>query len=331
MILPGIECIAPFRIYLPERFYEVKVENSTSLVKPIPLPPIGVNEGPQVHGRNIEISHDIFGYAGRTRFTVILDYAIDINSENWKHDFADKESVFINLAVMSINRMLEVYRDRDRNNLNEKSFHVVPLVQTDLSDFRLFAVDKCFNEVEGFVIRKPSFHRVGFGSAVERKQEIIDEIQILLQDGTPIPIYRELFSSALNYIWRGMYRLVPVEANTAFEGFVPEIIHLLDPTANRSQLPSIYEKLLKLEDVLSLALVQVREGIITWFTKPRNGWKTLYQQELKTWYNDCYCLRNRVIHEGYNKVSREEAIRSYEGAVAVVNYIQSEVRKIIKA
>lgn len=330
MIRPGIEFIAPFRIYLPEKFYEVKVENNTSLVKPIPLPPIGVNEGIQVHGRNIEISHDIFGYAGRTRFAFILEYEIDINSENWKHAFADKESVFIDLAVMSMNRMLEVYRDQDRNNLNEKSFHVIPLVQTDLSDFRLVAVDEYFNEVEGFVIRKPSFHRVGFGSAVERKQEIIDEIQILLQNGTSIPIYRELFSSALNYIWRGMYRLVPVEANTAFEGFVPEIIHLLDPTLNRSQLPNIYGKLLKLEDVLSSALIQVGESNITWFTRPANGWKTLCQQELRTWYSDCYCLRNRVIHEGYNKVSREEAMRSYEGALNVVNYIQSEVRKIIK-
>jgi hypothetical protein len=88
--------------------------------------------------------------------------------------------------------------------------------------------------------------------------------------------------------------------------------------------------LLKLEEILSSALLQAGEGNIIWFLKPPNGWKTLNHQELNKWYKTCYLLRNRVIHEGYNKVSREDAIRSYEGALAGINYIQSEVIKVIK-
>jgi hypothetical protein len=153
MIRPGVEFIAPFRIYLTEKFFTVNIESGNSLVKPIAIPPISTEEGVQVHGRQIEISHDIFGFAGRTKFAVMLDYEIDVKLANWKQAFSDKEAVFIDLALFSVNRMLEVYRDQDRNNLNEKSFHVIPLVRTDLSDIRLVAVDDsftvyCFRQVK---------------------------------------------------------------------------------------------------------------------------------------------------------------------------------------
>ncbi len=327
-IKPGIEFIAPFRIYLPEDFFEVTLEGRILLVKPIALPPIQVART-QAHGKNIEVSHDIFGYAGRTQFAVVIDEEIDIKSDNWKTDLADNEFRIIDLALMSANRMLEVYRDQDRNNLDEKSFHVMPLVKTDIYDIRLFALDENLNEIEGFVVREPSFHRVGFGPAVERKPEIVAEIRKLLKDGSSLPIYRELMNSALNYIWRGQYRLVPVEANTAFESFIPEIIHLLDPSINRSKLKDALPKLLKLEDILSVVLSNSNKNTVSWFTKPPKGWKTLTQNEFQKWYDDCYCLRNKVIHEGYNSVTRQEAIKAYEASLSAINYVQSEVRKII--
>lgn len=282
-----------------------------------------------MHGTNIEISHDIFGYAGRTKFTIIIDEEIDIGSEKWQNDFVDNESLFIDVGLMSANRMLEVYRDQDRNNLDEKSFHIIPLVKNDLYDFRIVAVDQRLNEIKGFVIRKPAFHRVGLGATVERKPEIISSIMKLLKDGTSLPVYRELLNSAINYVWRGQYRLVPVEANTALESFIPDIIHLLDPSVDRSALTNLYKKLLKIEDVLSVALTRSNQNTISWFTKPPDGWKTLAQCEMKKWYDDCYCLRNKVIHEGYNNVSRQDAIKAYEGSLSAINYVQTEVRKIV--
>lgn len=328
-IKPGIEFIAPFRIYLPEDFFEVKLGERVSFVKPMALPPVQVNKGAQVCGKNIEISHDIFGYAGRTKFAIIIDEDIDIGSETWKNDFVDNESLFIDVALRSVNRMLEVYRDQDRNNLNEKSFHIIPLVKSDLYDFRIVTVDERFNEIEGFVIRKPSFLRVGYGAAVDRTPDIISAISKMLKDGTVLPVYRDLLNSAINYIWRGQYRLVPVEANTALESFIPDIIHFLDPSIDRSELTNLYKKLLRLEDVLSIALYRSNKNTISWFTKPPDGWKTLIHHELKKWYEDCYCLRNKVIHEGYNSVSQQDAIKSYEGSLSTINYIQTEVRKIV--
>ncbi len=109
MIKPGIEFIAPFRIYLPEEFYEIALEGKMHLVKPVALPPVKIDEGTQVHGKNIEISHDIFGYAGRTKFSVIIDEDVDIKSGSWKQDFCDNESSFIDAAIFAVNRMLDVY------------------------------------------------------------------------------------------------------------------------------------------------------------------------------------------------------------------------------
>ena len=137
-------------------------------------------------------------------------------------------------------------------------------------------------------------------------------------------------NSALNYIWRGQYRLVPVEANTAFEGFIPEIIYLLDPKVNRSELVNTYTKLLKLEGILSATLSSSGHNSISWFTKPPDGWKTLFKNELKKWHEDCYSLRNKVIHEGCSTVSKQEAIEAYKSAQSAIMYVQSEVRKVIK-
>ena len=154
-IKPGVEFIAPFRIYLPEKFYMVTLGEKCHLAKPLALPPIKTNEGTQVNGRNIEISHDIFGYAGRTKFSIVIDKEIDIQADDWKQVFVNDESFLIDEAIAVANRILDVYRDQDRNSLNDKSFHVIPLVKSDLYSFRIVAIDQEFNDkLIGFEIVK---------------------------------------------------------------------------------------------------------------------------------------------------------------------------------
>ncbi len=326
MIKPRVEFIAPFRVYLPEEFFEVQLESKAFLVKSTPLTPAILGEGLEVHGKDIEISHDIFGYAGRTKFSVVIDQEIDISCTNWKNTFCDNEDLYIQMSLSSVNRFLEVYRDQDKNGLGEKSFHIIPLVKSDLYSFLLVAIDEQFNEVGDFAITRPTFHRMGFGTPVQRKPEIINNIQMLLKSGDSIPIYRDLLHSALNYTWRGPYRLAPVEANTAFESFLSEIIYLLDQNFKKSRY--LCKNLISLQGILSTKLINSGYSSIVWFTNPPKGWEALHEQELKTWHDDCYLLRNKVIHEGYNRVTREEALKAYEGAIAAINYVQAEIRKI---
>jgi hypothetical protein len=155
---------------------------------------------------------------------------------------------------------------------------------------------------------------------------VIANIEALLTSGDVIPIQRELISSAQNHLWRGVYRLVPVEVNTAFESFVPEMITKIDPTVNIVPLRDLYSKILKLQEVLSTALSAT--GTASWFSAPSGGWRTLTDQKLAAWYSDCYLLRNRVIHEGYSTVTQSEAQASLDSMLIARKYIEDQTNRI---
>ena len=324
----AVEFIAPFRIYLPDRFFTVAMSGGTAEVKAIPLPPQTHSDGVGVHGARVEISHDLFGYAGRTKFCLVLDEEVNISLPDWKSEVANRDHAIRDLAIQYANRVIEVYRDRDKNSLGEEAFHVVPLVRSDLSRIRICVVDEHLNEYPDFVITWPTFSSVGMGRSVDRDAAVIADIEAVLKSGDVIPLQRELVSSAQNHLWRSVYRLVPVEANTAFEGFVPEMINRIDPTANIANLRDLYSKLLKLEDVLSTALSAAGLEPIEWFSAPSGGWRTLTDQDLATWYSDCYLLRNRVIHEGYSAVTRSEAQAALDAMLIAKRNIEAEANRI---
>lgn len=62
----GIAFVAPYRIYVLDEFFDVLIGEASARVKTVPLPPTTAGAA-QVHGRNVEISHDIFGFGGRTK------------------------------------------------------------------------------------------------------------------------------------------------------------------------------------------------------------------------------------------------------------------------
>lgn len=329
MLRPGVSFIVPFRIYLPEDFYEVKVENRQFKVKPQALPPVKIGQGIEVHGANIEFSHDIFGYAGRTLFHVLLDHHIDVSTEEGRRDFAERDKLFIEDAVVAVNRLLEVYRDQDKNSLGEKSFHVIPVVNTDLSDIRIVPIRDDLSEEKDICVRLVRFGTTGFGAATQRSDDVISEITKLLKNGTTIPIYRELLSSSMNAIWRGQHRLSPIESNTAFEAFVPAITTLLDPSSS-SSLTNLFDKLVLLESTLNQKLTSKSLPVVCWFTPQKNGWRSLIDPILVTWKTKCYELRGKVIHEGYSQVTSKESKEALEAAIKAINHIEGAVRKILE-
>lgn len=325
----AIEFTAPFRIYLPERFFGVRLFGQGAQVKAVALPPVSVNSGVQVSGRNVEIPHDIFGFAGRTRFYVVLDQAIDTTHEDWKARVCADDHKILALAIKFVNRVLEVYRDSDRSSLGAESFHIVPLVRQDLSGVRIVVVDAELNEFPDFAITWPVFYSVGMGGAVDRPAQVVTEIENALLTGIPVPVERELVSSARNHMWRQLYRFVPVEVNTAFESFVPLVISKLDPLVNLPDTLDLYRKLLKLEGVISDRLTAKGEPALSWFSTPSDGWKTLIHPTLLRWHSDCYCLRNKIIHRGYNNVQREEADHALQAMLAACTYINAEVTRVL--
>lgn len=326
MYNPAVSFVIPFRIYLPENFYEVKIGSREFKVKPQRLPPLKTAQDIEVLGNNVEFLHDIFGYAGRTLFYVLLDYQVDMSTEEDKGNFVKRDKLFINDAVVVINRLLEVYRDQDKNSLGEKSFHITPIVLADISDIRIVLV-KDNAEVQGISVRIPSLRPISFGVATQRSAEVISEITELLRGGTKIPIYREILSSSMNTIWRGLYRLSPVESNTAFEAFISEITLLLDSSTVLPE--NLFGKLVLLESVLNRKFASKSLAVISWFTPEKNGWKSILDPVLISWKDKCYELRGKIIHEGYSQVTLREAVDSHETSLGAINYIQGLVQRII--
>ncbi|WP_459482092.1 hypothetical protein [Clostridium saccharoperbutylacetonicum] len=326
-----VEFIIPFRIYLPEKFYKVNLKGRFFNVKPIPIVPESVSDGVNFCGKDLELNHDIFGYAGRTKFIIILDYKLSQNSENDKNFFFDNEQCFLDESISAVNRVLEVYGDMDRNNMNEKSFHIIPIVKYDLNTLRIILVDENFDKIEGISIFKPVSSTISLNDVVERKKDVIDDIEQILLEGTIIPIYRILINSSLNYIWRGVYRLVPVESNTAFESFIPEVTKIFNKNYEYGENDGLLKKLKDLEVVINKKLEENKYDSISWFdySGNKNGWNSLIEPNLLEWKHKCYELRKKVIHEGFNEVSRTEAIEAHNASCNAIKYIQGIFWKVI--
>lgn len=319
---PAVQFVAPYRIYVPDRFFTVRTDNGVARVKAVPLPPIQSAGASQVHGSNVEILHDIFGFAGRTQFFVVLDEGVDLTDSTWKKKICDQDHAIVDAALRAVNRVLEVYRDRDINRIGVRSFHVLPLVRGDLSDVGLVVVDDALNQVPEFAVTWPGFRTMGFGEAVVRDEGIASDIETHLKENIVLPIHRELMSSAQNYLWRGQYRLVPVEANTAFETFSLSALLRVDPNNALPDTSDVYTKLTSLQTAISLIVQQKAKTPVVWFDSSILGWKGLLNPELLQWHVACYVLRNKVIHRGYNSVQESEAKASIEATIGAIKHTE---------
>lgn len=318
---PAVAFVAPYRIYLPDNFFDVLVNGQSARVKAVPLPPIATAGGSQVHGQNVEIAHDIFGFAGRTQFYIVLDEYIDINAPDWKQLICARDNEIIEKALNVVNRMLAVYRDRDVNKIGVSSFHVIELVRGYLSDISLVVVDDGLNQVTEFAVTLPGFRLMGFGDAVLREQVIVDAIRDYLANGTEIPIEQELLTSAKNHLWRQQLRLVSVEANAAFESYSYSALNRAAPGTSLPDSSDVFKKLQELEMVFSSAAAANSKQFDRWFDPALPGWKGLQSHALKQWHSSCYELRNKVIHRGYNNVSKAEAnaaLADTQSAIAMI-------------
>lgn len=318
---PAVTFVAPYRIYLPDDFFSVLIGGAVARVKAFPLPPIASPGASQIQGQNVEIIHDLFGFAGRTQFYVVLGEAVDIGKPEWKKDVCTHDNELVVAALHAVNRMLAVYRDRDVNRIGVQSFHVIELVRGDLSDISLVIVDDELNQLTDFAVTWPGYRTMGFGDAVTREPTVVAAIREHLANGTEVPIHRELLTSAKNYLWRGQLRLVPVEANTAFESFAFSALKRADPNSTLPDSSDLFRKLQELDSVLASAATTAARPFSGWFDPAVAGWRGLLAPELKQWHGNCYELRNKIIHRGYNAITPAEAdaaLKYTQGAVAFI-------------
>jgi hypothetical protein len=318
---PAVTFVAPYRVYVPDEFFCASVGGFSVRIKAAPLPPIASDAALQVHGQNVEIAHDIFGFAGRTQFHVVLGEVVNTSDPSWKQHMCSRDQEFVEYALQAVNRLLAVYRDQDVNRIGVPSFHVIELVRGDISNISLVVVDDDLNQVDDFAITLPGYRTMGFGEAVARESSVINAIRTYLINATEIPVERELLTSARNHLYRRQLRLVPVEANTAFESYAFSALQRASPTTTLPDSSDVFTRLRELESVFSSASISKTIPFARWFDPTIQGWKGLLSTELKQWHSDCYELRNKVIHRGYNAVTPVEAdaaIKHTQAAIAMI-------------
>jgi len=320
---PAISFTAPYRVYLPDEFFNVQTSNGSALVKALPLPPISIPDSSEVHGVGFEVQHDIFGFAGRTRFHVVLNTTIDLAQSNWKEEVCEQDRSFVEDAINAVNRLLAVYRDRDVNSVGVRSFHVIELVRGDLSDIELVVIDNDFNRIENFVIAWPGFRSMGFGSATDRAGEVVAAIRADLATNAGIPLERELISSARNHLWRRQLRLVPIEANTAFETFALTILARLNPQLVMHERTEFIDKLKAIESAMAAASNVGSQAFTPWFDSSVKGYAGMRNVELLRWHQECYLLRNKITHRGLNEVTLLDAKNALDSAVLAIDFLES--------
>jgi len=325
----AISFIAPYRIYLPDEFFNILVGGSFIRVKALPIPLVNATSVAQGQGEDFEVSHDIFGFAGRTKFYVVLDDFVEISNPDWRQEICTRDHALVASAINAVNRMIAVYRDIDINRIGVSSFHVIELVKDDLSDISLVVVDEELNQVSDFEVRWPGYRTMGFGDGLTRDAHVVNTIRACLSSGTEIPIERELISSAWNHHRRRQLRFVPVEMNTAFESYAFSVLKRVAPSKIYPDSIDMLNKLHNLNSEFAKIAAVKSRNFTRWFNPAIRGWRGLLSPELKQWHSGCYELRNLIIHRGYNSVTLVQAEAAIKNTLDAINMVEQCITALI--
>ncbi|MDO9531678.1 MAG: hypothetical protein Q7O12_06055 [Deltaproteobacteria bacterium] len=333
---PCVTFILPFCLHIPDDYYDILHEDDLYRAKTTFIVKSETAHSPMTSAGPWGLGHDTFGRMGNTKLNIIFINKIELPNLSFftKPDFTekdlikyniwrDKEEDYINIALKVCNRILEVYRDQDKR-LDEPSFHIFPVTLADISDARFYLLDEEFKRIFYGGIRPYPKGMMGISG---RTPEVIKIIKEMLVSNTQVPFWRVLIRNAQNYLWRENYRLVPVEMNTAFEFVINETLNKYIIMYLYKQKPTTFlDKLILLQFFINDYRSIMGNKPIEWAPQSnQGGWRSLPsvsgRQEVVNWYLNCYLLRNKVIHEGYNNVTRveaEQALNSTESAITFI-------------
>jgi hypothetical protein len=238
---------------------------------------------------NLELERDRLGRAAHTRVEIRFPMYVEHETDNpwplldWVH------------AV--INRVLDVYR------YATDEFHVETIPKNELRDYTVRTVgpDGTFSSPTMII---PHW------KVYLPPEPISDEARRLLGDGTDLPIQRVLYLNAKREVFYENYRLAVVEAETAFEVLIDQVI----AQYYRGQGLSSAE----IENKLRAGLTNLIEHHI-----PRCCGEAFEgTPEHTAWQNDLYNLRNSVVHDGAS-VDGNQARDALDAAEQAINWIQA--------
>jgi hypothetical protein len=243
-----------------------------------------------------ELPYDRLGRVAHTHVEIRFPMYVE-------HDITNREELW-NWVHAVINRLLSVYR----YTMEEFYIDTVPKDEMDIQ--AISTIDEHGTLVGGETL-------IGFQAVSNdrwltpaRTEPIPEEARQILRSGAELPISKVLFLNASREYLLEDYRIAVVEAETAFEALIDQVVaHYY-----RQQGVSNTEIQNKLQAPLA--------NLIEHHIRRCCGEAFLDTPEHEAWRNELYELRHRVVHDGAS-ITAQQAQRALNVAEAAMAWIET--------
>jgi len=206
-------------------------------------------------------------------------------------------------AIPIINRILSVY-----SFITNEPIHTLAQVDIFSESFKHF--DSQENEVPGCVLSLSTGGlSMKFGSAAGVDANKLTQIKEMLEKNTKIHLFNELMLNSKNHLFYDNPRLSIIEANTAFEVLVYELI--FDGYKKQGMDDAKILKILEKTGLKNL----LKDHIIK-----ATGFDFGESYIYKIWNENAYEKRNKIIHYGV-RIPKDEAYRIFSIYHLTMNFL----------
>lgn len=239
------------------------------------------------------------------------------------HNESEESSFYLERAIKSVNRLLEVYR-----NMNIEEFYVKGVIERDLEDYKIYYI---LDNGAILVTENKSINVKLAAVSVKCPNEIRE----ILYEGSRYPLWISALKNAQNHYDLGSYSQAIIEANICLENFV--YTHIYERLKDKKTLEEI-------NDFLSAKSpcsgCNDREGNIkleTVYPSIRKVIKYMYNEvkidglsntKLNMLVDDINKYRNEIVHgrsqENVNRENARLAVKGIEKLISLSMKVISE-------
>ena len=243
----------------------------------------------------------------KERFIQIAN-TLDMNQQVRLYDDL-RARMYLRHAIKAINRFINVYREIT------KSFYMPNLRDSDVLGLSICS----FPKTGATKMQRTSRFPNGLTLSVPDKEiEVHERIWSMLDMETPIEIYREMLHTAQRYLLEENYPGAVVEAFSAFELFIEQILR--DALTKKGMSCEKVEEYLETDRNWQIT---VRVKILY---KEILGEDLTANPEYQAWFS-AKKLRDEIVHEGKRDIAEDDAV----GAVSAINHMLESIKKLIES
>lgn len=265
----------PFMINLPDGEYTVNIEYVQVLIILMRKQgnPKGVPDG-------VVLPPDSYVMGDRWGRFQYTQLAMQVNLPIFVKIHVNLPDYMLETCAKIVNRISGVCR-------GVRGDHYTRIIPADIFSYNIGYIDTN-GQVRPLVFGTAYGNRVMMGGAGEPTEEETTKIKKVLKENAKLPIFQEILFNAYDYHFYGDYRAAVIEANTAFQVFVENLI--IDG----------YKNMGKNEDFIKNQLDAGFKNLLKDHIKKVRAHDFYSTPLYDDWEKLAYKVRNDVVHKGRN-------------------------------